>query len=102
MNELTRTDIVLVSANSPDFVDLTTASRRTGLHPELIVELINVHLVSAFSGPRFDQRGLKRLHQIANLREQEHLPFRMVRSIVRLIDRLENAETELRKLRDLT
>lgn len=100
MTEITRTEIVVISANAPDLVDLKTASQQTGLHPDLIAELVEVHLVLATASLQFDRRGLNRLHQIANLRDQDNLSFRMVRSIVRLIDRLETAEEELRSLRE--
>ena len=49
----------------------------------------------------FDESGLCRLRQIADLHQRQGLNLRTVKLIVRLLDRLERAEGELRALRDL-
>jgi len=87
-------------------VPLDSASRETGLHQDLIVELTRAHLVDCDAkGPGetelfFDQHALLRLRQIAELRERQHVNLRTIKLIVQLMDRLEHAENELRFFRE--
>lgn len=88
------------------FISLTRASELTGLHPEMILEFVRAGLVPlAAPHPRsgtqdgLDESALGRLHQIADLRDDQ-VNLRTVRYIMRLLDRLETAEHELRILRE--
>jgi hypothetical protein len=86
--------------------DLLTTSRLTGLHEGLIVEFARGGLVSVSAEPngsnepRFDEKALCRLRQIAQLHQQQKVNLRTIKLIVRLLDRLEEAEKELRILRE--
>lgn len=81
---------------------LSTASELTGLHPEFIEEILRASFVHAAdpAGTVFDERGLCRLRQIADLHHRQGLNLRTVKLIVDLLDRLEDAEVELRALRE--
>lgn len=84
--------------------DLAEASELSGLHPEMIEELLRGQLVQAFQSPKgevfFDQAGIARLRQIAYLREHENTSLRTLRYIVGLLDNLEAKDKELRELRE--
>lgn len=83
-------------------IDLRAASRLTGLHHELILEFTRASWITVSAAtlnadePIFDEHGLRRLRQIAELHSQQRMSFRMVRRIVGLLDRLDEAERELR------
>lgn len=89
-----------------DRIDLPTASRLTGLHHELILEFTRASWITVSAAtmnaeePVFDQQGLRRLRQIAELHYQQRMSFRMARKIVCLLDRLDEAERELRYWRE--
>lgn len=74
----------------------------TGLHREFVLEIVSARLVRAVDPdePAFDESGLCRLRQIAEMRHHQQLNLRTVRLIVQLLDRLERAEAELRVLRE--
>ncbi|MEX2580011.1 MAG: chaperone modulator CbpM [Verrucomicrobiales bacterium] len=104
-----RYQIVSSEIGETETFDLTTLSELTGLHEELIVEFARAHLVqtanrwedtAAEERPVFDERGLMRLRQIAELRDNQHVSLRTLRLVVHLLDRLEAAETELRTLKE--
>ena len=48
----------------------------------------------------FDERAIYRLRQIDFLRQHHHTSLRVIRDILRLLDRLEEAELEVRRLRE--
>lgn len=82
--------------------NLSAVSEMTGLHQEFILEIVRARLVRAAepAEPTFDEHGLCRLRQIADLHQRQGLNLRTVKLIVRLMDHLERAEQELRALRD--
>lgn len=83
---------------------LEEAADLSGMHPEMIEELLRGHFVSAIEGENgtlyFDPAGIYRLRQIQHLREHEHTNLRTIRYILGLLDRLDEREQELRNLRD--
>ncbi|NNE91159.1 MAG: hypothetical protein HKN23_05890 [Verrucomicrobiales bacterium] len=103
---LSKNEITIPVSEPKRVVDLDAASQISGIHRELIRELVRGRLVRPIrSGETdrllFDDRGLTRLRQIADLHFGEKLHFRTVRLIVRLLDRIEVAETELKYWREL-
>ncbi len=95
-------EISVIASRRSRPVDLETASQRVGLHPDLIRELVGVHLVEATRDLSFDEAAMNRLRQIASLRAGEKMSFRTIRMVLRLVDRLEEAENELRYLREMS
>lgn len=88
-----------------EFYDLETAAELSGMHPEIILELVRSRIVALIredsrDSPRFDARAIYRLRQIEVLREERTLDMHSVRLVIGLIERLENAERELRELRE--
>lgn len=88
-----------------EFYDLETAAALSGMHPGIILELVQGRVLTyaredSPDSPRFDDRAIYRLRQIEVLREERSLDMHSVRFIVGLIDRLEKAERELRELRE--
>jgi len=83
---------------------LSEASEMSGMHPEMIDEFLRAHLLRAVAYekdvPLFDVSCIYRMRQIENLRIQQHANLRTIRLIVELMDRLETAEDELRRLRN--
>jgi len=87
-------------------VDLETASRLTGMHREMIQEFARARLVPGISKAEddtvyLDDRAVRRLRQIEDLRVRQHVNLRTIRLIVHLMNRLEEAEVEIRTLREL-
>lgn len=85
--------------------DLETAAELSGMHPEIILELVRGRVVTHIredspDSPRFDARAIYRLRQIEVLREERSLNMHSVRFVIDLIERLENAQRELRELRE--
>ena len=83
---------------------LEQTAELTGLHPEMILEFLRAELVrvaaqASEGSPSFDQSAIVRLRHIAVL-QHEHVNLRTIRYIVRLIDRLETTDRELRALRE--
>ena len=80
------------------------ASEMSGMHPEMIDEFLRAHLLHAAAFdeecPLFDVSAIYRMRQIENLRVQQHANLRTIRLVVELMDRLETAEDELRRLRN--
>jgi hypothetical protein len=89
-----------------DRIDLPIASRLTGLHRELILEFTRASWIAVSAStidaeePIFDGQGVRRLRQIAELQYRQRMSFRMVRTIVCLLHRLDEAERELRFCRE--
>jgi hypothetical protein len=63
-------------------------------------DLIHVHARGPEGSPRFDEYEITRLRHIEYLRRHERLSLHTVCYIVRLLDRLDAAERELRTLRE--
>lgn len=90
-----------------EIYDLETAAELSGIHPGVILELVRSRVLariqeieSESDSPRFDARAIYRLRQIEVLREDRTLSMHTVRFVIGLIERLENAERELRTLRE--
>lgn len=88
-----------------EIYDLETASELSGIHPGVILELVRSRVLTRIQevesdSPRFDARAIYRLRQIEVLREDRTLSMHSVRFVIGLIERLENAERELRTLRE--
>ena len=84
---------------------LEQTAEMTGMHPDMILELVRVDLVQVLRGssaeaPQFDEFAIARLRHIEHLREHEKLSLRAVSYIVRLLDQLNAADQELRELRE--
>lgn len=90
--------------NHPALESLSEASDLSGLHPEMIEELLRGRLVKAVQGNEgeiyFDSSGISRLRHIAYLRDHEHTSLKTLRYIVNLLDHLEAQEKELQELRE--
>ncbi len=104
-----RYQIVSSEMGETETFDLETVSQLTGIHEELIIEYAQAHLVEPCGQwnpadestlPSFNERGLLRLRQIAELRENQHVSLRTLRLIVHMLERLESTETELRALKE--
>lgn len=99
-----RLEITVISVENRLF-DVDEAARLTRIHPELIMEFERGHLVErrgtgTDDSPLFDEAGLCRLRILSDLREREKLSLRMTKVVCRLMDRLERAESEVRRLRN--
>jgi DNA-binding transcriptional MerR regulator len=85
-------------------LDLDEAADLSGLHPQMIEEYSRGHLVTAVKNQQgalyFDQAGIFRLRQIAQLTEQQGVNIRLVRYITTLLDTLDTQDLELRELRE--
>lgn len=73
--------------------------------PGTILELVRSRVVTLLQDDlpdslRFDARAIYRLRQIEVLREERTLNMGSVHLVIGLIERLENAERELRELRE--
>jgi|GEM_PF-3368444 len=104
-----RYQIVSSEAGETETFDLKSLSELTGMHEELILEFAQAHLVEPAeawdpsdedAAPLFNERGLIRLRQIAELRENQEVSLGTLRLIVCMLERLEAAETELRALKE--
>ena len=104
-----RYQIVSSEVGTTETFDLETVSQLTGIHEELILEYTQAHLVEAVDSrspedkdatPLFNERGLLRLRQIAELRDNQHVSLRTLRLIIHMLERLESTETELRALKE--
>lgn len=87
------------------FIDLDAASQASGMHPEMILEFVRSELVfiarqDRQGRPYFDEQAVYRLRKIQYLRESQNAHLQTVRIILKLVDRAEAAERELRELRD--
>lgn len=88
-----------------ELYDLETAAELSGLHPGIILELVRSRIVAHMrqdspDSPRFDALAIYRLRQIEVLREEKTLNMHSLRFVISLIERLENAQRELRELRE--
>ncbi len=105
MSKTKLTIIPTQSEASPGFVDLDAASRLSGMHPEMILEVTRARLVVVAhkdreGNPYFDDAAIYRLRQIEHLRNQQRVQMRTIRLIIQLMDRAESAEREVRWLRE--
>lgn len=85
-------------------IDLETASEASGMHPEMILEFVRSELVliarkDRQGRPYFDEYAVCRLRQIQYLRESQSAHLHAIRLMLKLVDRAECAERELRQLR---
>lgn len=93
------------SASHGEAHDLETAAALSGMPADLILELRSWRLTAWGTGPdrsgiSFDTRSIYRLRQIENLRQECRLGLESLRLVAELMERLDAAETELRKLRE--
>jgi len=103
-----RYQIVSSEIGETETFDVRTGAVLTGLHGGLIVEVAEAQIVRSAgragpdedAPPVFDERGLLRLRQVADLRENQQVSLRTLRLIVHLLDRLEETETRLRALEE--
>jgi DNA-binding transcriptional MerR regulator len=85
---------------------LETAAELTGVHRDLILEFARAELLPSVeaggdeSRLRFDEHAIYRLRQIDVL-QKHHTSLRVIRDILRLLDRIEEAELEIHRLREL-
>ena len=96
-------EITVISASN-QLLDISAASRLSGLHPDMIAEFERGKLVERSGSdqngnPVFDEAGICRLRILSDLRDRERLSLRMTRVVCHLMDRLERAESEVRNLR---
>ena len=97
---------IVPTKNTPaDLFDLRSTGKLSGMHPEMVLEFVRAELVSVaredMSGnPFFDEGAIYRLRQIEYLRTKQQAHLRTIRLIMRLLDRVDAAEMELRHLRD--
>ncbi|MGK0187165.1 MAG: hypothetical protein ACI9R3_002951 [Verrucomicrobiales bacterium] len=89
-----------------DLFDLDAAAEASGMHPQMIREFLRAGVVNAAcqSGDGtffFDWHGICRIRHIELLRRNRRVSLHMVCVIVKLLDRAETAEEELRRLREL-
>jgi DNA-binding transcriptional MerR regulator len=86
--------------------DLDTTAELTGVHRDLILEFTRAEFLPTVrrgddeSILQFDEHAIYRLRQIESLRQRHHTSLRVIRDILRLLDRLEDAELEVRRLRE--
>ena len=86
--------------------NLEAAAELTGVHRGIILEFVRAELLPSIesgddeSRLRFDEHAIYRLRQIDVLR-RHHTSLRMIRDILRLLDRIEEAELEIHRLREL-
>jgi len=86
--------------------DLDTTSELSGVHRDLILEFTRAALLPTVRGGdddstwRFDERAIYRLRQIDCLQQNRGASLRVIRDILRLLDRLEEAEFEIHRLRE--
>lgn len=100
-----RYTIVSIGEDLETVFDLERASDLSGLHPEMILEFLRAGLVHAHrpgeeGGPQFDEIAITRLRQIERLRRREGVSLRTLCLIMRLLDRIEDLDGELRTLRE--
>lgn len=102
---VTATALNVATIQRTDLVDLREASRVTGIHRDMIMDLARSCFVTASwrwadrEEPLFDEIALGRLRQIAELHYNRRVSFRIVRKIFELLDRLDEVEQELEFLR---
>lgn len=94
----------IVLTPGPDLT-LSHAADMSGLHPEMILEFVRAEVINVSSHdgsgvPLFRNHHITRLRKIQHLRFVERVKFRTIRYLMKLLDRLEAAEQELRTLRE--
>ncbi len=85
--------------------DIEETAEDTGLHPDLIRDFchagyIQPHVVEETGTFYFDERSLYLLRRIRELRDAKGVNMKGIRIILGLIRQLDEAEVELRYLRD--
>jgi len=102
MNYRSTIQIVSAAQGEATTFDLAALSELTGLQQDMIRELAQARLVDPVDpdGLSFDERGLLRLRQIAALSRDRAVNLRTLRLFVDLLDRLEAAQSEMRRLRE--
>lgn len=99
---LTSRHAIVVIGNDADLrIGLDRAAELSGMHPEMILEFVRVELVHGVQPgsdgmPRFHNVDVDRLRQIQHLRNEQHVNFRTIFHIMRLLDELEAALGKLR------
>lgn len=100
----------LVTISNPrrgmELFDLRAAAEASGMHPEMIREFQRARVVHAVNDNEdgdcyFDEHGIRRLRHIEYLRSDRHLSLHVICLLLRLLDRAERAEAELKRLREL-
>ena len=85
--------------------DLDTTAKLSGVHRDLILEFTRAALLPSARGGgedavwEYDERAIYRLRQIDGL-QRHHTSLRVIRDILGLLDRLEEAELEIQRLRE--
>ena len=95
--------VLAAAPHARDFT-LASASELSGMHPEMILEFVRADLVHVTSrdrsgAPVFREHDIARLRQIELLRSADRVSLRTIRHLMKLEDRLDAAERELRILR---
>jgi len=86
--------------------NLESAAELSGVHRDLILEFARAELLPSVeaggdeSRLRFDEHAIYRLRQIDVL-QKHHTSLRVIRDILRLLDRIAEAELEIHRLREL-
>ena len=103
--------LTLVTTSDPlrggiELFDLRAAAEASGMHPEMIREFQRARVVNAVHDTEdgncyFDEHGIRRLGHIEYLRRDRHLSLHVICVLLRLLDRAERAEAELKRLREL-
>ena len=83
--------------------DLDTTAELSGMHRDLILEFTRAELLPSARGGgegwEYDEQAIYRLRQIGGL-QRHHTSLRVIRDILGLLDRLEEAELEIQRLRE--
>lgn len=97
--------VITVSKRSVASFSLREAAVLSGMHPQMILEFVRAGYVPLLGyeetgNPIFGEDGVLRLREIEELRSWHGIGLRAIRYIVHLLDRLESAEQEVRRLRE--
>ncbi|MDF1824116.1 MAG: MerR family transcriptional regulator [Verrucomicrobiales bacterium] len=87
-------------------LDVDELSEATGFHRDLIRELEHAGMIPAVARnrqgePVFEREVLQRCRLIARLHQRESMSFHLIRQWLAVLQRLENAESELDQYRRL-
>lgn len=102
--------LTLVTVSDPpcggiELFDIQSAAEASGMHPEMILEFLRAGVVSAVHQSKsgdyyFDDLGIRHLRQIESLRTDQSLSLHVICLLMRLLNRAEAAEGEVRRLRE--